>query len=195
MIYKIVEINKADGFYGQNDLIGRIGTIEDMFPAPGYPGWKCGFFTLDSNGKKLFFRAIKVVPLTGIQKEKEMEATVNGVELKGDKDNVEALLKSLGINLKMYHSLGWGKDLLIKDMDTKHIKNALIKKLRDEEVQMGWQDIDLWELLRAFGGTIPEETLTEMDANQFVEFFNLFETELNDVEFGDLLDELKGRDF
>jgi len=195
MIYKIVEINKADGFYGQNDLIGRIGTIEDMFNAPGYPGWKAGFFTLDSNGKKMFFRAIKVVPLTGIEKEKEMEITVNGVELKGDNVFVEAMLKSLGISLKTYRSGSTGKILVIRDMDTNHIKNALIKKLRDEEVEVGWQDIDLWELLRAFGGSIPEETLLEMSGDEFIGFFNLFVSELNNDEFTNLLNELKGRDF
>ena len=195
MIYKIVEINKADGFYGQNDLIGRIGTIEDMFNAPGYPGWKAGFFTLDLNGKKMFFRAIKVAPLTGIKKERDMEITVNGVELKGDREFVEAMLKSLGIKINLYFSKSMGKNLVIREMDTSHIKNAVIKMLRDEEVQVGWQDIDLWEILRAFAGMLPEERFLEMDAREFIEFFNLFVDEINKQEYFDLLEELKGRDF
>jgi len=199
MIYKIVEVHRDDGFYGQGWLVGEAGTIEDMFDAPGYPGWKGGFFELEECKMKYFFRAIKVEPvLRGLyktKKEREMEVTVRGVELKGDKVYVEGLLKSLGISLKMYHSGSTGKDLVIREMDTNHIKNALIKKLRDEEVEMGWQDIDLWEVLRAFGGAIPEETLLEMDADAFIAFFNIFVSELNNDEFNDLLDELKGRDF
>jgi hypothetical protein len=105
------------------------------------------------------------------------------------------MLKSLGISLKTYRSGSTGKILVIRDMDTNHIKNALIKKLRDEEVEVGWQDIDLWELLRAFGGSIPEETLLEMSGDEFIGFFNLFVSELNNDEFTNLLNELKGRDF
>ena len=204
MIYKIVEVHRDDGFYGQGWLVGEAGTIEDMFDAPGYPGWKGGFFELEECKMKYFFRAIKVEPvLRGLyktKKEREMEVTVRGVELKGDKVYVEGLLKSLGISLKTYHSRSTGKNLLIRDMDTNHIKNAVIKMLRESDVFVGetnnwWQAVDLWDVLRAFVGMLPEERFLEMDAREFIEFFNLFVDGINKQECFDLLEELKGRDF
>ena len=127
-----------------------------------------------------------------------MEITVNGVVLKGEKYAIYNILQELGIKppremmMEVYYSNSQHKDILIINMDTLYIKNALIKKLRDETFIINASAF-MWDILKHyFRAVTPEVQLLSLTDDGFIEFMKLFLVDMDD-EFKHLLEEFRYR--
>ena len=132
--YTIIEIGENDAYYDRaTKYLGKPGTFKpkeslSLYSSPGMPGFVSGMFHFDDNHTPMLFRAIKIKEI----KEKEMIIDIDGVKFQGSVADVYSILDKLGLTHKLatYTSSTHG-EIPICTMDTRHIRNALLKMWRE----------------------------------------------------------------
>jgi len=127
--YKITGIGSRDSNYGKSWLIGKVGRFN--FDTGSYKppqGFSYGSFFPDDESWDCYFCEVQLEAV----KEKEMIISVGGVSLEINEEVLDDILKSHGYTNKFpkYTSSSKGK-IFIFEMDTRHIRNALLKMWRE----------------------------------------------------------------
>ena len=127
--YKIKAIGSRDSHYGKSWLIGKVGKFKFDGNSSNSPnGFSFGRFFADDGSEDFYFCEVQLEAV----KEKGMIISVNGISMEVNGDVVYDILKSHGLEnrLPTYTSSSKGK-VLICEMDTRHIRNALLKMWRE----------------------------------------------------------------
>jgi len=187
--YKITGVSIKDDFYDRRAyLIGKTGKTTPA--SSGYPGFVGGFFTFDEpvlGGRThVFFRAVALTEIPDIK-----TVVFRGVTLKGTHAEVEKLLNALGGGAT-YESSTKG-EILISEMDETHIRNAIVKKLREESLGVKG-GLSIWKAFELLGGGArPEYMLCKLDDEDFIKFAKAFDSVMDEEEYSNLIKGLEDK--
>ena len=133
MKYKITAIGSRDSHYTKSWLIGKVGRFSS--DSGGYKppqGFSFGtFFPDDKSVRSLYFCEVQLEPVM----EKEMMIiNIDGVKLEGGVTDIYSILGKLDLLDKVatYSSSTHG-EIPVCTMDTRHIRNSLLKMWREEK--------------------------------------------------------------
>ena len=187
--YKITGIGSNDSHYNKPELIGLVGKFrfESAFvPANGF---STGTFFPDKKGSPIYFCEVQL-------EEIKMIINIDGVKFEGSVTDVYDILEKLGLTnrLATYTSSTHG-EVPIYTMDTRHIRNALLKMWREEDspaARLARNTVKHFVTAEQWANL--DEVLKEYPNASLVRALRVIQPMIPNTEFFYLLKELETRD-